>query len=423
MPMPLLVLIFQTISVWALIVFLYSQKSRFTLVPLYSFIAVLTLLAHNIADMGFGITVGKFFFLIGSVSFFTSVFLGILIIYLFEGPRATRIASMVVLLVSLFYFALVALLSLQVDTTKWIPLTYKQLQIYFWSLTAIVIDVFLIPIIWELLGKIKSIPLIIRVFVVVLVTYYVDTLIFVTGSFGTSEVYFSMLSGNLANRFVLAIIMAPVVSFFIKAHGFKEESRDKPTKFWEIFNFRSDLESRLRTMEDLLQEQKKLEIALKSSDERYTLALEGTNAGIWDWNIVKNEIMFSPKFCELLGYKVGELGTTLESFREIVHPDDRAITFETIDTCFRDKKPYNVEYRLRNKDGSYRWYLSGGATKFDASGKPLRMVGSTIDIHEKKLISQSLEDKIIELERFNKLMVDRELKMVELKEELQALKK
>jgi len=422
MDMPFFYLCLQTLLLWVLVIFLHRYKNRFTLIPLYTYIAVLTFFTHNLSDLGFSLTINNLYLLIGSVSFFTTLMLGILFLYLFEGPRAARLALLIVLSTSFLYIGIVFLLSLQVDTSNWVLLGTQHYVIYFFSITAIIVDVFFIAIAWELLGKISTLPLLIKVFLVIFGTFLIDTLIFVSGVFGSQSTYLSVLQGNLTVRFVLALLVAPIASFFLRQEGYREDARKKPKVAWEILNFKSDLESKIETMEETIRQSNILKSELEESHETYLLALEGANAGIWDWNIKKNRIMFSPKFRLLLGYEEKEFSSTLEEFKGTVHSDDLENTFSSLDKSFADKKPYSIEYRLRTKDGLYKWFLCGGKTKYGVDGKPVRMVGSIIDINEKKQVLKSYEDKVEELEKFNKAMVDRELQMIDLKKELKQLK-
>jgi PAS domain S-box-containing protein len=313
-------------------------------------------------------------------------------------------------------------MGMQVDTSNWVALNFDKIKTYFWSILAIVADVFFLAIFWELIGKIKRLPMFIKIFLVIFGVFLLDAVIFTTGVFWGNPVYLSILKGHLIVRFVLAVIATPFIVIYLNTDKYDEEKRDKPKTIWEILNFHSDLESKIENMEEVLKEEKKLEEELKKSEEKYALALQGANAGIWDWDIEKDNVMYSAKFHALLGFNEGELKSKIDDFKEMLHPDDVDRTMATIDDCFKNKKPYNVEYRLKNKDGSYKWYLSGGVVKFDDSGKPIRMVGSIIDIDEKKSIDKSYEDKVSELEKLNKAIINRELKMLELKKELQKSK-
>lgn len=136
---------------------------------------------------------------------------------------------------------------------------------------------------------------------------------------------------------------------------------------------------------------KKAEQQLQESELRYELAVKSTDAGVWEWiNIEDGVVWWSPKYYELLGYKDQEIKASYEGFLASLHPDDAPRFHETIKLHAENNEPYMIEYRLRTKDGSYKWFLASGQTNRDASGKPLKMVGSIIDIHHKKVNEELL---------------------------------
>jgi hypothetical protein len=156
---PFIFLCLQTIILWFLVIFFHRKKESFTIIPLYCFIAVITLLTHNLNDLGFTVILNQSYFLIGSFSFFTTLMLGIFFIYLFEGPRAARHSLFIVLGTSVLYIGIVYLLGMQTNTSAWVTISKKSLMTYFWSISTIIIDVFIMAVFWELLKKIKKIPL------------------------------------------------------------------------------------------------------------------------------------------------------------------------------------------------------------------------------------------------------------------------
>lgn len=419
----LIILTLQTIFSWLIVVFLHRKKEKITLVPLYAFIAILTILTHNFSDLGFAVIVNKWFFLISSFSFFTTLMFGTLYLYLFEGPRATRSALWTIIFSSFYYITVVFLTGFETDTSKWIILNSERMVYYFWSIFAIVADIIFMAIIWELLSKLKKLKLVVRVFVITFFVFALDSLIFTFGVFGSSNIYGDVLKSDLIIRLALSVFAAPIIAFFLKAEGFTEEKRIKPKNFWEIVNFKSDLEIKISTLEEMILKEKALEKKISDAEETYKLALSGVGAGIWDWNVVNNKIIWSPKFCALLGYSENELGGDLDSFKSILHPDDLKITFDLIGQCFDSGLNFETEYRLKNKKGEYRWFLVNGITKYDNTKKPIRMVGSIIDINYKKEAELKIKEKIDELTKLNDVMVGREIKMVQLKEENLALKK
>lgn len=131
--------------------------------------------------------------------------------------------------------------------------------------------------------------------------------------------------------------------------------------------------------------------ALKKSETRYAMALLGSRAGIYEWDVRRNRVDVSDLWKSLLGYSPSEmLDVRLESFLEMVHPDDKERTSAAVMNYVKNHLPYNNEVRLRTKDGSYRWFQDSGVGRTDAEGNLQVVIGSIIDIHERK----EAEDKI-----------------------------
>lgn len=138
-------------------------------------------------------------------------------------------------------------------------------------------------------------------------------------------------------------------------------------------------------------QRKKAQEDLKESDLRYELAAQGTAAGLWDWfDMSGNDQWWSPRFYELIGYDFNEIPPSVETFRSILHPEDREATITLLDAHFKQNKPFNIEYRFKTKHKGYKWFLATGQVHRDKQGKPVRMVGSIIDIDYKKNNEQLL---------------------------------
>jgi PAS domain S-box-containing protein len=139
-------------------------------------------------------------------------------------------------------------------------------------------------------------------------------------------------------------------------------------------------------------EQERAEQALRQSQERLALVIKGSNDGIWDWDISTGQTYFSPRWKSMLGYGEDEIENTFAAWEQLVHPDDRERAVACVRAYFEGKTAsYELEHRLRHKDGSYRWILARGVARRDAEGKPLRMAGSHVDLTERKLAAERLE--------------------------------
>lgn len=136
---------------------------------------------------------------------------------------------------------------------------------------------------------------------------------------------------------------------------------------------------------------KDAESLVRTSEERYRLMEAGINDGLWDWSIGTNDAYLSPRWKALLGYEPDELADRFESFAGALHPDDRHHAEQAVEAHLVRSMPYHNEFRLRTKNGTYRWFQSRGQAVRTAEGQPIRMVGVMTDITARKEAEASLK--------------------------------
>ena len=147
-----------------------------------------------------------------------------------------------------------------------------------------------------------------------------------------------------------------------------------------------------------ISDRRRAELALHESQERFDLAVRGSDAGIWDWDIRTSTVFFSDRWKSMLGYAPNEIAHEFTEWSNRLHPDDRARGLASIDAYLSGRTPeYELEHRLRHKDGTYRWILARGAAVRDAHGKFYRMVGSNIDITARKEAEEAVRRHETEL--------------------------
>jgi len=124
--------------------------------------------------------------------------------------------------------------------------------------------------------------------------------------------------------------------------------------------------------------------AFLKSQERYYVAITGSNDGIWDWDLVTNEVFYSPRYKSQLGYDENELANHFDTFRTLCHPDDYQQVMSKVQRHIDTKQPYEAEMRCRTKGGDYKWICARGQAIWNAQGRAIRMAGSHRDITELK---------------------------------------
>jgi len=157
---------------------------------------------------------------------------------------------------------------------------------------------------------------------------------------------------------------------------------------------RAEQEAFLETTGHLLAgiiKRKRTEARLQQSEERFALAVQGTNAGIWDWDLLTNQVYFSPRWKRILGYGPDEISNDFSEWETRLHPEDHDRAMATVKDYLEGRTvDYELEHRLRHKDGRYRWILARGAAVFDGQSRPYRFVGSHLDITRRREAEERL---------------------------------
>lgn len=138
-------------------------------------------------------------------------------------------------------------------------------------------------------------------------------------------------------------------------------------------------------------ERRKIEDSLRESEEKYHLAMDAAQDGLWDWNVNTGEVYYSPGWNRILSEE--RVPHDYESWEKRIHPDDKARIIESLTAHLEGEiGAWQEEHRLRGANGSWVWVLGRGrVVSRDESGRPLRMVGTMTDISERKRAEEKLE--------------------------------
>ncbi len=147
-------------------------------------------------------------------------------------------------------------------------------------------------------------------------------------------------------------------------------------------------------------EHERTEEVLREKEERLRVSLEGAAVGIWDFDLRTNRMHFNDRYYEMLGYAPGEFPASYEGFKSLLHLDDAEMTETALQRAVETKSSFVIEFRVRAKNGEWRWALGRGkVVALDKEGKAARVAGSQADITERKRAEEALEKRVLALTR------------------------
>jgi len=162
--------------------------------------------------------------------------------------------------------------------------------------------------------------------------------------------------------------------------------------------------------------------SLRQGEQRLREAQEIARLGNWEWYVPDDTIVWSDGIEKIFDIEKSELPKNYEGFLELVYPADIKKIEGAIKKALQKGTNYDIDHRIKNKSGQIKYIHEQGKVFFGPEMKPIKMVGTAQDITERKEIEISLAEKVKDLEKLNQVMVGRELKMIEMKEELSKLK-
>ncbi|QDF95772.1 sensor domain-containing diguanylate cyclase [Azoarcus sp. DD4] len=168
-------------------------------------------------------------------------------------------------------------------------------------------------------------------------------------------------------------------------HRLPEKGDDELARLARNFNIMA------ATLQQRVGELQRTALQLRTSEERYALALRGANDGLWDWDLPSGNAYFSERFCEIVGRDMGEHAHADDALLSYLHPDELTVYRQVMRAHLRgESAQFMLEHRIRLPDGSVRWVMTRGVAQRDGSGRASRMAGSISDIDLRKRAEQQL---------------------------------
>jgi two-component system sensor histidine kinase/response regulator len=223
-----------------------------------------------------------------------------------------------------------------------------------------------------------------------------NTFVFLALAFAVSTLYQTIVTRRMI---VLRDRISGLTAEDLRAHAPGVSLTSHGARADELDELAESINRLWATGRDALLDAEQKTEALHRSEERFNLAMRGANDGLWDWDMTSNEVYYSPRWCEMLGYSIDELEADFQTWERLVDPDDRKRAFEVLEASLRDQAtPFSMEFRMRHKQGHWVNILSRAFPVVE-NGKAVRLVGTHVDISESKRGAEALKNANQELEQ------------------------
>ena len=265
----ILILIAEALLVYFLVLWAHSQRHRFGTAHFYALIGGLTAVMSWLTDAGMKVTAGSVSFYVGSTVFYTAILLGVFVIYVFDGPRITRIIISTVVGVSVMVPLIASVLHMQSLLMEGAPLLgvpVPSFRINAASVLATLIDLVFLAMAWEFFGKrLLRIQLGLRTFLTLLGVMLLDVLLFSTGAFAGSPDYLAIMKGTMISRFIISVFAFPLLYAYIQLESRKRDAPLENRPVLTILRHIAEIKNDLSLAQQEIERRKVAEAALQKA--------------------------------------------------------------------------------------------------------------------------------------------------------------
>jgi diguanylate cyclase (GGDEF)-like protein len=225
-----------------------------------------------VTDAGVAVSIGGITFMVGSTVFYTSLLLSVFVVYVFDGPRATRVAIFTIIGVSIMVPLIAVTLNLQMKLTGQSPLGYvptPSLRINAASVASTFVDLVFLAMAWEFLNnRLKWIPMFVRAYLTLLGVMWLDVLLFNTGAFVGQPEYLSIMAGTGLSRLIVSLFAAPILAAYLYWQNRRYDTVQEGRPVMSILRQFAEVKHKLSLAQDEIELRKKAEAALRESREK-----------------------------------------------------------------------------------------------------------------------------------------------------------
>lgn len=392
--MIILLLIFLEL-IWLLLIVGISHwvRKKIGIEQLIVLLVVVVVIVQWLSDLGTVVIFQGFPIFISSVVFFPAVLLGLFLIFVFDGPVATRRLFFGLLIGEILYMISVIGLYCLALLPDYLKLDHVWFLNHSFSTLAVIADFYFLTYVWSVLSK-KDEWLLLKVLGVFLVVCWIDTIVFVLGAYGGNGDIWEILQVDLISRAILALIIGPFAYFYIllekKRVGFQLEARYP----WSVTVLEKEAAEQLKKAEQRISQLECMQLQLKETEVNLEEAQRIGKFGNFIWNLNKKTVYWSENSFAIHGFKpTADLTPPpLKDYFARIHPEDRQSAKKSLNSAIKTEGETEIIYRVMFPDHSIRYVKVRSQLTFDSQHKPMILKGLFQDItHDVELEQMKTE--------------------------------
>jgi PAS domain S-box-containing protein len=383
---------------YATLLLLHAFRTRISLAPSYITLGFISSAMMWLSSEGATLAFGGLTFLYGSLMF-AGLLIGVFVLYVFDGSAAARTAILTVVGVVLGSYVVIAGLRWQIDAgfahTDY-PVPLPALRIYLASVGAALCDFIYMVVAWELVQRwARGRWLVGCVLVVLTSTLWLDAILFVLAAFGGTDDFNGFLYGNIVNRGLLGLIIAPLLAAYFtwqqRVHGV-DLARGK---VFAILSGSARTERELSLAQREILRRQQAEATLREREEQLRALVENLPGVTFrcqpdrDWSMR----FISDAIETLSGYPAADfIDNRVRTFASVIHPEDRSMVASQVLAAAAEDNEYSIGYRIVHRTGEIRWVGEKGKFLRDAAGTVQWLDGVLSDVTERRRAEEALAD-------------------------------
>jgi len=394
-PDGLIILGLQAVAMYLLVLGAHSLRHRFGPVHFYALLGGVTAIMSWVTDAGLAVSVGGITFVVGSTVFYTSLLLGVFVIYVFDGPGPARTAISTVMGVSILTPVVAAVLQAQMGLMEGAasaPIPQPDLRINTASVITTFVDLIFLGIAWEFLGKPRlHLGLWFRAWLTLLGVLWLDVLLFATGAFAGTPAFVSIATGTLVSRFIISLFALPFLYGYLTWQTATRKTSFENRPVLAILRQVEEIEAELSLAQREIERRRRAEAALRESKAVLSATGKMAKVGGWRLDAETRELRWTEQTRRIYELPAGYTPTVREAL-DFYHPEDRARLAAALEEALSRGQSYDLELQLTTAKGNERW-IRTVCRPTVIEGEVVELQGTIQDITDWKAMEEQLRQQ------------------------------